>query len=181
VFVDRDGTINVEKGYVHRIEEFEYIPRALDALRLATDHGLSIYIVTNQAGIAKGLYTEEDFMTLTRKMLAQMSALGIRIADVLYCPHHPEGTVAAYRKACGCRKPEVGLLEPVIARGDFGADSMALIGDKNSDIEVGRKLGIPSYLVQTGYGLEEARSTRATHVVPDLMSAIQHLLRSVRV
>ncbi len=177
LFVDRDGTVNVETGYVYRIEDFEYIPRSLDALRLATEHDVRTYIVTNQAGIAKGLYTEDDFLTLTAKMLKDMRVLGIEIAEVLYCPHHPDATVPAYRQACNCRKPEVGLLQRVIDREGYSPDEMALVGDKNSDIEAGRKLGIATYLVETGYGAAEKQTTRAAHVVPDLMAAVEHLLQ----
>ena len=177
LFVDRDGTINVETGYVHRIEDFEYIPRSLSALRLATEHGVKTYIVTNQAGIAKGLYTEEDFHSLTAKMLQDMRGQGIEIAEVLYCPHHPDATVPAYRQACDCRKPEVGMLQGVIDREGYSPDEMAIVGDKNSDIEAGRKLGIATYLVETGYGADEKSTTRADYVVPDLMAAVEHLLR----
>jgi D-glycero-D-manno-heptose 1,7-bisphosphate phosphatase len=177
LFVDRDGTINVEKAHLYRIEDFEYIPRALDALRLVTEHNVKTYIVTNQAGIAKGLYGEDDFKALTVKMLDDMRAHGIEIAEVLYCPHHPQATVAAYRMACACRKPNAGLLQQVVDKEGYCPDSMALVGDKNSDIEAGRQLGIATYLVETGYGTAEKQSTRADYVVSDLMAAVEQILR----
>ncbi len=176
IFIDRDGTINVEKGYVYRTEDFEYIPGALEALRLVTERRVKSYIVTNQAGIAKGIYSEADFKTLTRSMLDEMSRQGIEIADVLYCPHHPEGTVPAYRKVCNCRKPHAGLLKAVMDKEGFVANSLALIGDKNSDVEAGRKLGIRTYLVETGYGIHHKRTTLADYVVKDLQAAVKHLL-----
>jgi D-glycero-D-manno-heptose 1,7-bisphosphate phosphatase len=176
VFIDRDGTINVERGYVYRTEDFEYIPGALEALRLVSERKIKIYIVTNQAGIAKGIYTENDFQILTKDMLDYMARHGIEIADVLYCPHHPEGTVAVYRKVCSCRKPEPGLLEAVIRKEGFSEDRLALIGDKNSDIEAGRKLGIRTYLVETGYGMHHKHTTRADYVVRDIEEAVRHLL-----
>jgi D-glycero-D-manno-heptose 1,7-bisphosphate phosphatase len=178
LFVDRDGTINVEKGYVHKITDVEYIPGALAGLKLATERNLKIYIVTNQAGIAKGKYTERDFEHLMQIMIREMGERGIEIADVLYCPHHPEGTVAAYRQVCDCRKPAAGLLTRVIERDGLSAEHLALIGDKNSDIEAGRRLGLRTYLVETGYGLAEKSETRADFVVADLEAAIQHVLRT---
>lgn len=176
IFIDRDGAINVEKGYVYRSEDFEYIPGVLEALRLVTERKVTSYIVTNQAGIAKGIYSESDFKALTKNMLDEMSAHGIEIADVLYCPHHPEGTVPAYRKICTCRKPDAGLLRAVMDREGFAPDCLALIGDKNSDVEAGRKLGIRTYLVETGYGFHHKRITHADYVVKDLQAAVKHLL-----
>lgn len=176
VFFDRDGTINVEKGYVYKTEDFDYIPGALDALRLVSERGIKIYIVTNQAGIAKGRYTETDFKVLTKNMLDYMDTLGIAIADVLYCPHHPEGTIPAYRKVCTCRKPGVALLQAVIDKEGFSPDCLALIGDKNSDIEAGRNLGIRTYLVETGYGIYHKHTTHADYVVRDIQAAVHHLL-----
>lgn len=176
VFVDRDGTLNVEKGHVFRAADLEYIPGALAALKRVCDAGIKIYIVTNQAGIAKGLYSEADFHSLTRTMLEQMALGGIRIEEVLYCPHHPQATVSAYRLDCACRKPQPGLLRKVMDAQGFRPDTLALIGDKNSDVEAGRTLGIRTYLVETGYGIREKRTTRADHVVPDIEAAVTHLL-----
>lgn len=176
VFVDRDGTINVEKGHVYRIEDFQFIPGALEALRRLTDAGIKIFIISNQAGIAKGIYTESDFAALTRHMLEKMTACGISISDVLYCPHHPQATDPAYRLDCDCRKPKAGLLRRVMSREGLSADVLALVGDKNSDIEAGRAAGVRTYLVETGYGLGERELTSADYVVPDLRSAVNHLL-----
>jgi D-glycero-D-manno-heptose 1,7-bisphosphate phosphatase len=175
-FVDRDGTINIDTGHVFRVGDFQYITGALDALKQLSERDIRIYIVTNQAGIAKGLYTEEDFQSLTEKMLAHMRGHGISIAGVRYCPHHPEATVAAYRRVCECRKPGTALLRDVLAEEGIGPGSAALIGDKNSDIEAGRALGIRTYLVETGYGKQEKDATAADFVVKDLKAAVTHLI-----
>lgn len=176
VFVDRDGTINVEKNHVHRIEDFELIPGALEALRRLTDAGIKIFIVSNQAGIAKGLYTESDFEVLTRHMVEEMADHGIRIADVLYCPHHPDAMDPIYRVDCDCRKPKAGLLRRIMIREHLSAEVLAMIGDKNSDIEAGRAVGARTYLVETGYGSREKQGTSADYVVADLQAAVTHLL-----
>ena len=176
VFVDRDGTINVDKGHVYRIEDFQFIPGALEALRRLTGAGIKIFVVSNQAGIAKGMYTEGDLAVLTRHMLEKMTAYGIRISDVLYRPHHPQATDPAYRMDCDCRKPKAGLLRRAMSREGLAPDVLAMIGDKNSDIEAGQAAGVRTYLVETGYGLRERQLTSADYVVPDLKSAVNHLL-----
>lgn len=177
VFVDRDGTINVEKGHVFRCEDLEFLPGAVEGLRLLTERGISIFIITNQAGIAKGLYTEEDFRVFTEYMDGLLRGEGVAIEDTLFCPHHPEGTVQEYTKACQCRKPNTLLIESVMAEHGYGVDELALIGDKDTDIEAGNRLGLRTYLVLTGYGEEHRDCSNASYVKPDLLGAVRHLLR----
>lgn len=177
VFVDRDGTINVEKGHVYQIGDLQFIPGALDALRRLTDAGIKIFIVSNQAGIAKGLYTESDFGVVTRYMLEKMAEHGVSISDVLYCPHHPDAVNLGYRMDCDCRKPKAGLLLRVMRREGLSAEASVMIGDKNSDVEAGRAAGVRrTYLVETGYGSGEKHVTSADYVVKDLQDAVNHLL-----
>ena len=176
VFIDRDGTINQEKQYINRIEDFELIPGSLEALKLLTQHGIKIYIITNQAGIAKGFFTIEQFHHLTEYMINRFENEGIKIEKVLYCPHHPDGIVPEYSKDCLCRKPNTELIENVISENNFKIDEIALIGDKNSDIEAGRRLQISTYLVETGYGAEEKNKTNAAFVKKNLKDAVVHIL-----
>ncbi|MEK7851575.1 MAG: HAD family hydrolase [Deltaproteobacteria bacterium] len=179
VFIDRDGTINQERHYIYRIEDFELIPGAIEALRLLTHQQINIYIITNQSGIARGYFTEEQYLQLTEYMLDIFKKEGVRVEKVLYCPHHPEGEVPEYRQDCLCRKPNTKLLEDVISENDYTADEIALIGDKEIDIETGARLGITTYLVLTGYGKEYREVTTATFIQPDLLSAVKHLLGEV--
>lgn len=176
VFIDRDGTINVEKGYVYKIEDFELITGSLEALKLLTQHGIKIYLITNQAGIAKGYFTEGDFGKLTDFMTHQFHKEGVKLEKVLYCPHHPEGIIPEYSLKCNCRKPGTELVEIILKQEGFQPSEVALIGDKNSDIEAGAKLGIKTYLVLTGYGLEHRMSTKASYIKKNLYAAVQHLL-----
>jgi len=178
VFLDRDGTLNEEKHYVHRIEEFQWIPGVLEALKLLTQNQIAIYIVTNQAGIAKGIYSEKDFHTLNQWMLSELASQGIMIEQVLYCPHHPEAIIPEYKKECECRKPGSVLIQNVFGVRQFLPQHVALIGDRNSDIEAGRSLGIRTYLVETDYGAQEKNSTMADRVVPSLKEAVEDLLSS---
>ena len=176
VFIDRDGTINEEKEYVNRIEDFELIPGSLEALKLLTEHQIKVYIVTNQAGIAKGYFSEKQFHQLTEYMMDLFMDERVKIEKVLYCPHHPDGIVPEYSKDCLCRKPNTELIEEVIKENNFETDEIVLIGDKNSDIEAGRRLRIRTYLVETGYGGEEKNRTNATFVKKNLKDAVVHLL-----
>ena len=178
VFIDRDGTINVEKGYVYKIEDFELIPRSAESLKLLTEKGIKIYIITNQAGIAKGYYSEEDFHLVTDYMVSQFGKEGIKVEKVLYCPHHHEGIIPEYSIKCNCRKPDVGLVDTIMKKESFEPSEVALIGDKNSDIETGHKLGIRTYLVLTGYGMEHQEDTKATYIRKNLCEAVKHLLES---
>jgi D-glycero-D-manno-heptose 1,7-bisphosphate phosphatase len=176
LFVDRDGTINVEKGYVHREVDFEFLPGAREALQLASRSGLAIYIVTNQAGIARGLYSEEQFLRFTASMVAMLAAQGVLVADVLYCPHHPDAGIGPYKLRCDCRKPAPGLLQRAIADHALATANAVMIGDKNSDVDAGRAIGLRTYLVETGYGAVEKATTCADHVVPDLLAAVKHII-----
>lgn len=176
VFIDRDGTINADKGYVSKIENFELIPGVLEALKLLTNHGIKMYIITNQAGIAKGLYTEEQYHVLTEYMVNFFKKEGIKIEKVLYCPHHPEGVVPEYTRNCNCRKPNTKLFEDVIKQNGYLKSELILIGDKNSDIEAGNRLDIVTYLVQTGYGKEHQTDTKSTYIEKDLLSAVKHII-----
>lgn len=176
VFLDRDGTINVNKDYMYKIEDFEYIPGSLEAVKRLTDHGIRVFVVTNQSGVARGLFTEDQLRTLSAWMVADMARAGARIAEVLYCPHHPEGVVPAYRRVCDCRKPGTGMLTRVIEREGLRPSELALVGDSNSDIEAGRALGLKTFLVRTGYGASEAAATRADAVVDDLAAAADRIL-----
>jgi D,D-heptose 1,7-bisphosphate phosphatase len=180
-FVDRDGTINVEKGYVHKIEDFHLIPGTVEALRLLTRNGVKIYIVTNQAGIAKGHFTEKEFQHLTDHMLAQFRKKLIHVEKVLYCPHHPDGTVPELTRVCSCRKPGTKLLEEVIHCEGLRPEESVLIGDKESDIEAGARLGLTTYLVLTGHGAAYRTETRATFVKTNLLAAARHIVTSSRI
>ena len=179
-FVDRDGTINVEKGYVHKIEDFHLLPGTLEALRLLTRNGVKIYIVTNQAGIAKGHFTEKEFQHLTDHMLAQFKKRQIRIEKVLHCPHHPNGTIPEHTRACSCRKPGTKLLEEVIDCKNIHPEESVLIGDKESDIEAGTRLGLTTYLVLTGHGETYKTKTRATFTKTNLLAAARHIVTTSR-
>lgn len=137
LFLDRDGTINVEKNYVSRIEDFEFRDGIFNLVKAYYDSGYYIFVVTNQSGIARGYYTEEDFSRLTRWMVKCFKEKEILITRVYHCPHHPDIT-----GGCGCRKPQPGMLQEAIL--EFGLDpaECVMIGDQESDVGAGRNAGI---------------------------------------
>lgn len=133
IFLDRDGTINVEKDYLYKIEDFEFLPGVLDGLRLLQSAGYLLIIITNQSGIARGYYTEEDFNDLTAWMIDHLRQKGITIARVYYCPHHPEAAVEQYRQKCDCRKPRLALFQKAEKDFDLKLSKCYAIGDKLRD------------------------------------------------
>jgi D-glycero-D-manno-heptose 1,7-bisphosphate phosphatase len=151
IFLDRDGTLNVEKDYLYKIEDFEFIDGVFETCKYFQDNGYLIIIITNQAGIARGKYTEKDFEILTKWMIKEFEKNNIKISKVYHCPHHPD-----FSGECECRKPNPGML--LQAKKDFDIDlsQSILVGDKNSDIEAGINAGIKmNYLVETGHEIEE--------------------------
>ncbi len=137
LFIDRDGVINVDKVHVFLKEDFEFNPGIFDLCRKFSDDGYLIIVITNQAGIAKGIYTEDVFLKLTDWMIGEFKKNGITISKVYYCPHHPDIT-----GPCECRKPKPGMI--LIAREEFDLDLSisVLIGDMESDLQAGRNAGI---------------------------------------
>ena len=138
LFLDRDGVINVDKGYVYLKEHFEFIDGIFDLCRKYASEGYKIIVITNQAGIARGFYTEEDFQDITEWMIRQFRREGINIAKVYYCPHHPD-----IEGVCECRKPNPGMILKAVEEFDLDITACLLIGDKETDLEAGRRAGIP--------------------------------------
>lgn len=150
VFLDRDGVLNKDSGYVHSPEDFEWVPGAPQAVKRLNDQGYYVFVVTNQAGVAKGYYGEEAVLTLHAWMNEQLRSTGAHIDDYFYCPHHPEGVVEALRVDCPCRKPRPGMLHRALERWPVDLQGSFLVGDKESDIEAAKQARIPGYLFDGG-------------------------------
>jgi len=169
VFLDRDGVINRECGYVHDVDDFHFIDGVFDACLAMIKAGYRLIVITNQAGIARGYYTEDDFHHLTKWMLGEFKQHGIKIDDVYYCPHHPIHGVGEYRRDCGCRKPAPGMILRAAKEHSLDLRRSVLIGDKATDIEAGRAAGVGCcILVLTGHSLDAADTERADKVFADL-------------
>jgi D-glycero-D-manno-heptose 1,7-bisphosphate phosphatase len=142
LFLDRDGVINVEKNYVYRIEDFEFVDGIFDLCTCAQSLGFKLIVITNQAGIGRGYYTESDFAQLTQWMLQQFASREICIDRVYHCPFHPTAGIGAYRQESYDRKPNPGMIMKAQADFDLDLANSVLVGDKDSDIEAGRAAGI---------------------------------------
>ncbi len=174
VFFDRDGTLNVEKNYLYLREDWEWLPGAIEAIRSANELGFEVVVVTNQAGIARGLYSENDLARLHSWVSADLAKFGARVDAYYYCPHHPDFT-----GPCECRKPQPGLLRQAAKERGIDLSNSYLVGDKFSDVQAALAAGCLPILVASGYG-EVARS-ELTSQVPYLASLLDfpHLLHQL--
>lgn len=180
VFLDRDGTLNVEVEYLHRIENFEWIPGAPEAVRRLNALDVPVLVVTNQAGVAHGHYSEEEVERLHAFMQEELAKRDSRIDAFYYCPYHPDGKVPEYRKQSACRKPNPGMFEQAIQEWGVAPARSFVIGDKNTDLIPGNSLDMTTVRVQTGYGSQEADDAVPDHVVPDVRAAVDLIEREYR-
>jgi D-glycero-D-manno-heptose 1,7-bisphosphate phosphatase len=181
ILFDRDGTLMVEMGYIAHPALVRPYAVTTQALQLARAGGFVLAVVTNQSGVARGWLGETELEAVHRRMQEILAAGGASLDAVYYCPHHPQGTVAAYRQVCRCRKPQVALGEAAIS--DLGIDRARswAIGDKVSDIRFGLALGLRACLVRTGFGAYEEWKLREegltnVHVAGDVLEAVKWAL-----
>ncbi len=146
VFLDRDGVLNRDLNYVHSVDRFEPVPGAAEAIAWLNARGRKVIFVTNQAGIARGYYTEEQLGSFTRWIEDWLYERGARIEATYYCPHHPTAGMGRYLLACGCRKPEPGMIRAGIADLDLEPAQCLLIGDQKTDVGAAEAAGIPGHL-----------------------------------
>jgi D-glycero-D-manno-heptose 1,7-bisphosphate phosphatase len=172
VFLDRDGTINFEREFLHRPEELHFIPGAAQAIRLLKEAGFRVIVVTNQSGIARGYYDEAAINRLHKYMDGELIRFGASIDAYYFCPHHPEYSSDDYGKTCGCRKPLPGMLLKAAVDFSLYLPASFMIGDKLSDVQTGLNAGCRPLLVRTGYGAEEAaKLPTGIPVYNDLLAA----------
>jgi len=171
VFLDRDGTLNVDTGYVHKIEDFRLYDGVIEALRLLKD--FKLFIITNQSGIGRGYYKEEDMHNFNKMLLNELSRNYIRIEKIYFCPHAPE-------EKCDCRKPNTKFINEAKKEYKLNLKECWVVGDHPSDILMAKKAGCRSVYVLTGHGqkhIGEAKD-KAEFIATNLLKAAQYILRN---
>ena len=186
VFLDRDGTINEEVGYLDSLDKLKIIPSAYEAIRLINESGMKGVVISNQAGVARGFFTE-DFVKITHEHLqTALRQKGASIDNFYYCPHHPTEGIEPYRKDCNCRKPAPGMLLRAAQDLNIDLTRSYLVGDRFRDMEAAKKVGVKGVLVKTGYGqdlLQDDGQNEATEegkpdfIAADILEAVRWILK----
>jgi len=186
-FIDRDGTINEQMGYINHLSRFKIIPGVPEAIRLLNDLGFLVIVLTNQSGIARGYYSIDlvrQIHDLLRKTLKK--EVNATIDEILFCPHHPQGTVSEYTMECECRKPKTGLIKQACMDFEIDLTQSFVIGDMASDMELANQAGVKGIMVETGYGLGEIdfilpkKKLEITFIAENLLHAVRFLEKRCR-
>ncbi|PHM48703.1 D-glycero-beta-D-manno-heptose 1,7-bisphosphate 7-phosphatase [Xenorhabdus miraniensis] len=169
VFLDRDGTINIDHGYVHEIDNFQFIDGVIEAMLELKKMGYALVLVTNQSGIARKIFTEDQFMQLTEWMDWSLADRGVDLDGIYYCPHHPEGNDEEYKKSCNCRKPQPGMLLDAQQALHIDMSASYMVGDKIEDMLAAHDANVGTkILVRTGKPVTEAAEQAADLVINSL-------------
>jgi D-glycero-D-manno-heptose 1,7-bisphosphate phosphatase len=186
VFLDRDGTINEEVGYLDSLDKLKIIPSAYEAIRLINESGMKAVVISNQAGVARGLFTE-DFVKITNEHLqTALRQKGAYIDNFYYCPHHPTEGIGIYLQQCNCRKPAPGMLFNAAQELNIDLARSYLVGDRFRDMIAAKKAGVKGILVKTGYGqdlLQDDGPDKATaedkpdFIAADILEAVKWILK----
>ncbi len=186
VFLDRDGTINEEVGYLDSLEKLKIIPTAQEAIKLINSHGMKAVVISNQAGVARGLFTEEFVHTANNHLRDLLQQKGAIIDKFYYCPHHPKEGKGIYLQKCNCRKPAPGMLLQAAQELNIDLLNSYFVGDRFIDMETAKKVGAKGILVKTGYGedlLQDDGPDQATaegtpdFIAADILEAVQWILK----
>ncbi len=188
VFLDRDGTLNIERGYLRNVDDLELYPGAANAIKQLNDAGILAILTTNQSGPARGFYDEAHVQALLARLeTLLMDEAGATMDALYYCPHLPHGTVEPYNTPCTCRKPEIGMIEWACEKfPQIDLKQSYVVGDKASDVALGHNAGANSILLKTGYGqrvLEgkyQSLDHTPTHVCDNITDAVATILANVK-
>lgn len=182
MFLDRDGTINEQMGYINHSSRFHLLPGTGEAVRLLNQKGYLALVVSNQSGVARGYFPRELVDQVHQKMVRLLDEQGAFLDGIFYCPHYPSGKVQEYAHPCICRKPQTGLIQQAQARFEIDMARSYVIGDRISDLQMAQNCGLKSILVLTGYGLGDMEyviphsRVQPFHVAPDLLHAVRWVL-----
>jgi D-glycero-D-manno-heptose 1,7-bisphosphate phosphatase len=181
VFFDRDGTLNVDVGYLRSPEEMQLISGAAEAVRLLNERRILTCIISNQSGVARGYFTEADLVPIHERLQQLLAGGGAHIDRIYYCPHHPTEGRPPYNIECTCRKPATGMLRRAAEEFPIDLENSFVVGDKALDVQLGKAAGAHSILVLTGFGessIEQCRQSGAApdFVAPTIVEAVNHIL-----
>ena len=183
IFLDRDGTINREDGYITRVDQLHLYEGTVPALKMLNSMGYRIVIVSNQAGVAKALLTEQALQEINSALLSMLAAQDILVDKLYYCPHHPDAVVTEYKKACECRKPKTGMIVRAEQELNVMARGAYMIGDKLTDIELAENFGGRGILLLTGYGKQEMKKLdpnkhHPSYIGKDILDAVEWIKKN---
>lgn len=176
VFLDRDGVINKDLGYVHQVDDFEYIEGVFEACLSLKQMGYKLVVVTNQSGIARGLYNEDQFHSLTEWMDWNFADKGVELDGIYYCPHHADKGIGEYKVDCDCRKPKPGMLNDAAKFLKINLPQSVMVGDKAEDMQAAKAAGVPTRILVRS-GKEIADSSDATIVLDSIADVPDYLKR----
>ena len=182
VFMDRDGTINEQRGYINHLSRFVILPGVPEAIRLLNDNGFLAILVSNQSGVARGYFPLDLVKRIHESLRSSLRKSGARMDGFYFCPHYPRGSLQEYCFDCGCRKPKTGLIDQARKQFDIHMERSYVIGDRHSDIEFAHNARLKGILVKTGYGLGEIehilpqKSLKPDYIAEDLLDAVQWIL-----
>lgn len=184
VFIDRDGTVNEQMGYLNHISRFRLLPGTDEAIRLLNRHHYLVIIASNQSGVARGYFPIDLVYEIHRKMGESLKQKGALIDGIFFCPHYSQGEVPEYSVECRCRKPMTGMIDQACQAFSIDMENSYVIGDRHTDIDLARRAGLKSILVKTGYGLGDIeyilpqKSLRPSHIAKDLLEAVRWIIGS---
>ena len=182
VFLDRDGTINEQMGYINHLSRFVILPGVPEAIRLLNENGFLVIIVSNQSGVARGYFPIELVYEVHALLTGALEEEGAGIDGFFFCPHHPRGDVAGYRSSCDCRKPGTGLIDQARNTYDIDMSGSYVVGDRCLDMELAHRVNLKGILVKTGYGRGDIAynlskmAVKPTHIARDLLHAVRWIL-----
>lgn len=186
VFLDRDGTVSEEVGYVNHLSRFKLFPWTAEAIKKLNQAGIKAILVTNQAGVARGYFTEDLIGEVHNKLVEELAKTGAYLDAIYYCPHHPSAGQPPYRVNCECRKPKPGLLYKAADEHNIDLSLSFMIGDKYTDVELGQRIGVKGVMVMTGYGIGEYEYQRQNwsqmpdKIAENLLTAVDWIINQAK-
>lgn len=182
VFLDRDGTINEQMGYINHLSRFVLLPGVPEAIRLLNKNNFLAIIVSNQSGVARGYFPIDLVHEVHEFLKASLKERGATIDGIFFCPHHPRGEVSEYGSACDCRKPKTGLIDMACESFDINLSNSYVVGDRYIDMELAHRIHLDGIMIKTGYGLGEIehilpkKPIKPIHIAGDLLDAVRWII-----